>query len=306
MPSWRYLFGSLLVLATASAAVPTALAATVDCDAGAKLATALARAKPGERIMVRGLCRENLTIAADLHDVTLDGGGKAAIVAPNERQTALTILGRKITVRGLGLAGGRHGIEVSGGGTALIDGVTVEDNGTAGQPGSGIGINIDRNSFAEIVGTTVRRNADAGIVVRASTARIGRVEKVPKAGTITGNAGAGILVTDKARAEVAGTTISSNRSDGIQVTAGSELEASDNAIEGNDGTGIWVSEGSTARLATAKSPPRKPNRSGPTAKNQGYGLACSSAGHVEGALGTLAGVKGATSFEASCVNKSTP
>jgi hypothetical protein len=305
VPPWRFFLGSLLALAAAGVAIPPALAATVDCDAGGKLAAALARARPGEKIMVRGLCRENLSIPAGLNDVTLDGGGRAAIVAPNERQPVLTIQGRKIAVRGIGLAGGRNGIDLLDGGTAVIDGVTVEDNGTAGQPGSGIGIHIDRNGFAEIVGTTVRRNADAGIVVRAGAARIGRVEKDARANTITDNVGAGLVLSDKARAEVVGTTISRNKSDGIQVAGGSELQAADNTIEGNNGTGISVSENSLARLPAGKGT-RRPNRTGPAAKNSAYGLACSSGGRVEGALGTLAGIKGATNFDASCLNRSTP
>jgi nitrous oxidase accessory protein NosD len=289
-------------------AAPPALAATVDCDTNGKLAAALAQAKPGVKILIRGLCRENLVLPAELHDVTLDGGGKAAIVAPNERQPVLSIAGRKITVRGLGIAGGRNGIDVVNGGTVVLDGVTIEDNGTAGQPGSGIGINVDQRSTAAIVNATVRRNASVGILVQNAAARIGFVEqtKTVTANTIADNGSTGILVTDGGRADIIGATISRNKGDGIRVARGSQLEAADNTIEANDLNGIAVTEDSIAHLATVSGAARKPNRTGTDAKDAAYGIDCSLGAELTGARGTLAGRQGVTNLDKTCVDRSVP
>ena len=301
---WTQLLGILLCCSAA----PPALAATVDCDGKGTLAAALAQAKPGSKILVRGICRENLVLPAEMHDVTLDGGGKAAIVAPNERQPVLTISGRKITVRGIGLAGGRDGIAVMNGGTVVLDGVTVEDNGSAGQPGSGIGISVDQQATATIVNATVRRNAAGGILVQGATARIGVLEqaKTVAANTIADNGGAGIVVAGGARADVVGATISRNKGDGIRVAGHSQLHAADNAIEGNDLNGIAVTESSVADLATVNGTPRKPNRTGADAKGAAYGIACSLGAELTGARGTLAGRRGAIDLDASCIDRSTP
>ncbi|HLN10882.1 MAG TPA: right-handed parallel beta-helix repeat-containing protein [Xanthobacteraceae bacterium] len=303
MRCWRQLIGILCCLAAAPA-----LAATVDCDANGKLAAALAQAKAGTRILIRGLCRENLVLPPEIHDVTLDGGGKAAIVAPNERQPVLTIAGHRITVRGLGLAGGRNGIDIMNGASVVIDSVTVEDNGTAGQPGSGIGINIDQQATATILNATVRRNASVGILVQSSTARIGIPEqaKTVTANTIADNGGAGIEVAGGARADVIGATISRNKGDGIRVAGHSQLHAADNAIEGNDLNGITVTESSVADLGTVNGTVRKPNRTGPDAKDAAYGIACSLGAELSGARGTLLGRRGAMDLDTSCVDRSTP
>jgi hypothetical protein len=190
-------------------------------------------------------------------------------------------------------------------GIVVIDGLTVEDNGTAGQPGSGIGINVDQGATVSIVDTTVRRNANVGILVQSSAARIGFIEhtRIVKANTITDNGGTGILVTENARAEVVGTTISRNKGDGIRVARRSQLDAADNAIDGNDLNGIAVTEDSVAHLATLNG---KPNRTASDAKDAAYGIACSLGAEVTGARGTLAGRQGGMNVDKSCVDHSTP
>lgn len=296
----------LCVIVLCCAAAPAAFAATVDCDANGKLAAALVRVKPGTKILIRGLCRENLVLPADVHDVTLDGGGKAAIVAPNERVPAVSIAGAKITVRGLGIAGGRNGIDVVNGATVLIDGVTVEDNGTAGQPGSGIGINVDQRSTAAIVNATVRRNASVGILVNNAAARIGFTEQARSvtATAIVDNGSTGILITDGGRADVTGATISRNKGDGIRAARGGQLDATDNTIESNDLSGIAITESAVAHLASSTT--RKPNRTGPAASNAAYGVECLLAAELAGARGTLAGRQGATNMDKTCADRSTP
>jgi hypothetical protein len=293
-----------IVLLCCAAASP-AVAAGIDCDREGKLSPALARAKPGAKILFHGLCRENLVLPAELHDVTLDGGGKAAIVAPNERQPALIIAGHKITVRGLGVTGGRNGIEVVNGASAVLDGVTVEDNGTAGQPGSGIGISVDAGASAAIVNSTVRRNANVGVMVRNATARIGYIDspKAVKGNTIDDNGSTGLLLADRARAEVIGATIRRNKGDGILVVRRSQLDAADNIIENSEQSGIAVTEDSVAHLATLNG---RPNRTGPDAKAATYGITCSLGAELTGARGTLAGHQGAMNLDRTCLDRSTP
>src|SRR5689334_24503710 len=91
------LFG-LVLIATWQVAAATI---TVDCSTGGVVGPTLSSLKPGDVLSVQGTCRENILLPVDLHDITVDGGGKATIAATDARQPAVQVLGREITLKGL-------------------------------------------------------------------------------------------------------------------------------------------------------------------------------------------------------------
>src|SRR5262245_2479221 len=103
--------------------------ASVDCDkeAPGALQRAIDRAEPGQTILVAGTCNENAAVPPDKSRLTLDGGGIGTIAGPDAAVNVLQVRGpRAVTVRGLTIRGGRAGIDVSRGATAVIDGNTIE------------------------------------------------------------------------------------------------------------------------------------------------------------------------------------
>ena len=99
--------------------------------------------------------------------MTLDGQGSASIHGPNHGAATITVLGRNITIQGFIITGGRQGFSVLRGGSALIDGNTIQES-------SGIGIIVLQNGHARIVNNTIQLNPNAGISVQENSfARIG-------------------------------------------------------------------------------------------------------------------------------------
>src|SRR5262249_5085848 len=135
--------------------------AYVDCDkkqSGA-LQRAIDRATPGQTILVSGTCSENGAIPIGKDSITLDGGGNGVIHGPDVTVNTLQIRGPQgITIRGLTITGGRVGIDVSRGATALIDGNTLD--GAARN-----GITLGSFASANIVNNTIQNNGSAGILV---------------------------------------------------------------------------------------------------------------------------------------------
>src|ERR1043166_9178406 len=90
-----------------------ASAASVDCGKGDKVGPAVAAASAGERIVIRGTCRESVTIPPNAYGLVLEGDGDASIVGPDPRQAVILVLGREIAIRRLRLSQGRTGINRS-------------------------------------------------------------------------------------------------------------------------------------------------------------------------------------------------
>jgi nitrous oxidase accessory protein NosD len=113
---------SIFLALTLFAVAPTSAATiTVDCNTGAAIGPAIGKLKPGDVLLVQGTCRENVLIHSEINGVTVDGQGKATIIAIDARQPAIHVLGREITIKGFTVTGGFFGIAVNRGGTALID-----------------------------------------------------------------------------------------------------------------------------------------------------------------------------------------
>src|SRR5262245_7939581 len=139
---------------------------TLTCGPEQTIGGALKRLRPGDTLRVSGVCNENVTIGEELDRITLDGQDQASINADQD-SNAITITGRGITVRGFKITGGAQGVAVVDGGSAVIDGNTIQNSAM-------IGITVFRNSSAQIVNNTIRNNPGAGIALQSnSSARIG-------------------------------------------------------------------------------------------------------------------------------------
>jgi parallel beta-helix repeat protein len=276
--------------------------AYVDCDSeqvGA-LQRALDRATPGATIVVAGTCHENVAVPLDKDRVTIDGGGSGAIYAPDAAVNALQIRGpRAVTVRGLTIRGGRAGIDVSRGATAVIDGNTIEATGRNG-------ITLGAFATANIFNNTIQDNASAGILVTGNAfGFIGFAsadDAVASPNVIRRNGTHGISLTLSSSARIAGNTISDNLRHGINVERASQATISDNLLDANGQHGIFVTENSVVNLGsdTGAGLFDAPNRT--TVNNALRGIACRVGGSANGRRGTLNGNAGAKDFGTSCVD----
>jgi parallel beta-helix repeat protein len=276
--------------------------AHVDCDKehpGA-LQRAIDRATPGQTILVTGTCNENVSIPKGKDLITLDGGGSGVVNGPDITVNTIQIRGPNgVTLTGLTVSGGRVGIDVSRGATALIDGNTIE--GTARN-----GITLGAFASANIVNNTIQNNASAGILVTGNAfGFIGFAtadDAVASPNVIRNNGTHGISVTLSSSARIAGNTIGNNARHGINVERASQATVSDNTIDANGQHGILVTENSHVNLGsdTGTGLFDTPNRT--TVNNVLRGIACRVGGSANGRRGTLNGNTGPKDFGTSCVD----
>lgn len=107
----------------------------VNCNRGQTITRALKRARPGDTIRVRGICRERVTITTDR--ITLAGGNKAALdgtgVPPGdvEFKALITVDGASgVVVRELTLRNNdpAEGVHVIRGAHAVLEKLTIKGN----------------------------------------------------------------------------------------------------------------------------------------------------------------------------------
>ena len=273
---------------------------SVDCDAGNTIASVYATIKPGDTVLVSGLCKEQVNIPPEVTRVTFDGQKKTIIQHPGGQQAsphAFYTRGKEITIKNFTVMGGQDGIHLSGPASAVIDGNLVTKNG-------GRGIHIDKGSIARILNTTVEQSGGIGIdVTGASYAYIGVfIPRVPALApnTIRNNGGPGINIERTSGAWIVGNTISGNKESGITVHRNAQADVIANTINGNGGDAITVTYNGGVNF---DSEPRKdgPNRT--TQNNAGAGIRCAIGGYVDGPPGTLAGAKGAKDIDKGCVDR---
>src|SRR5262245_60024566 len=211
------------------------------------LQRAINTSRPGDTILVRGTCNENVTVPVGKNLITLDGSGTAAISGPDPTQATVLVRGSDITIRGFTITGGRDGIRVLIQGVAHVDGNTIHNTGR-------YGIYVARLSYAVIVNNTIQDNAQAGILVGVfAVAFIGfesELDTVASPNLITGNGAQGIGVSGNAHARIVGNDISHNRANGVNVRQASDAHISDNIINGNGQNGILVAQGSGVHIGT--------------------------------------------------------
>ena len=308
----RMVIGYLSLAAVAVVVRPVAAQSTasdqshgwahVDCgqESAGALQRAIDRARTGDTITVSGTCYENVFIPAGKDLLTLDGGGSGSIHGTDPTANTIQMRGpRGITIRNLTISGGRVGIDIGRGATALIDGNTIHGTGRNG-------ITLGSFATANIVNNTIENNPTHGILVTGNAfgfigfATADDTSASPN--VIRNNGVHGINVTLSSSARIAGNTISGNARNGINVDRVSQANVSDNTINANGQHGIYVTENSGVNLGsdTGTGLFDAPNRT--TANNVLRGLTCRVGGYANGRLGTLNGNAGTTSFGGSCVN----
>lgn len=287
---------------------PQAASIRVDCEAGGKIGAALVNMKPGDTLLVKGTCRENVVITTEMARLILDGQGTATIDAPDFGRGAIDVTGRDITIRGFTITGGRHGINVVRGSTAIIANNVIHHTGSKAGPGRGFGVEIGQQSFASIVGNTIRDNPRYGIHVgESSAARIGFTDiEIQGGGNVIENNGQfGVAVSGSSNARIIGNTIRKNRDDGVQVNANSNARISGNVISGNGGSGVFVTDNSNVIFGEnigSTNPYGAPNTTEASLLNVGVGIRCENGGSVKGRLGALSGREGAKRFDKTCID----
>jgi hypothetical protein len=109
--------------------------------------------------LISGTCEENVSIPPGKDRLTLDGRGSGVVVGPDVTVNTIQVRGpRAVTITGLTIRGGRVGIDVSRGSSAVIDGNSIEGSARNG-------ITLGSFATANIVNNTIRNNASAGILV---------------------------------------------------------------------------------------------------------------------------------------------
>ena len=117
---------------------------TVDCPSET-IAGVMSEAQPGDTIMITGTCSENVVVDKD--GITLDGGGSAVIDGSTADAAAIAVIGHQnVTIRGLTVQNGLHGVRLAGGAAAVLEG-TVVATGNARH-----GVLVEQNSHASVRG----------------------------------------------------------------------------------------------------------------------------------------------------------
>jgi parallel beta-helix repeat protein len=258
--------------------------------------------KPGDTLLVRGTCNENVSLGQEVDRITLDGQGTATINGDSSAN-AVTVTGRGITIRGFVITGGApQAISVADGGSAVIDGNTI-------QYAARNGIAVFRNSSADILNNTIQNNPLAGIAIQSnSSARIGWLgppnNRVSAPNTIQNNGAQGIQVYRSSSAQIFSNTIQNNGSQGVFVDRNSQAEIAACTITGNAGDGILGMRNAGVDIgtdATGATPQFDDDTN--TGTNGGFGVRCTIDGFVDGRLGALTGGK---SFAEGCVDSVLP
>ena len=299
------LLNLLAIVAAMLWVVSMAEAATkrFNCSSSKSLNAAIAKLKPGDTLLVSGLCNENVVIGPELSRIVVDGQGAATINGSDAETNTIVIRGRSVTIRGFTITGGSRGIQVGRGGEAAIDGNIIESTG-------GQGIQVFNGASARILNNTIQNNPEHGIfVVGTSVADIGITaagQTVPETNTIQNNGGDGILVSRGSSVRIMGNTISNNTGSGISVDSNSVADTASNLIDGNGDSGILVRRNSSLRLgrdggATVTTAPNST-----TVNNIGNGVNCRINGSIDGQVGTLNGDAGPVSIATGCTDSTTP
>jgi nitrous oxidase accessory protein NosD len=281
----------------------------IDCSAGQTIAAAVAVAKPGDILAVRGLCKETVIIPAELTSVTIDGQGVATISHPTGSSTpgptahVVYVRGRSITVTGFRILGGVDGVHLSGPAHAVIHGNVISAN-------RGRGIHVDKSSVAQIYDNVIEKNDGGGIhITEGSMARIGFLippQTVLQPNQIRNNGSYGIFIERGSTARIVGNRIEVNTGAGVMVDRSSEADVAATTIGGNSGDGVVVTRSSGVNFFSEREGPTDgPNLTDPASKNRGVAVRCEIGGYVAGPLGSLDGTAGRKAFDRTCVDRVT-
>ena len=141
---------SLSALAAAYAAPGSEVKVNCPDDS---IGSALAKAKPGDVLVITGTCPEDVTIVLD--DVVLQGNSGTVL-------GQITVDGaRRVVIQGLTVSGPGNGIEARRNAVVTVQGSMIENNGVSG-------IDVRQGAFATIDGNTIRSNGECEVLVRDS------------------------------------------------------------------------------------------------------------------------------------------
>jgi parallel beta-helix repeat protein len=291
--------GSFLMVATSDAA-----SFQLVCGHKRTISDALRRLRPGDTLSVSGACNENVQIAEELVNITLDGQGTATINGPDASSSTITVRGNGITIRNFAsITGGENGILVTRGGVALIDSNVIQNTGNSG-------IVVTQSSSARIINNTIQGNPASGVVINeSSSGRIGfNMPDDPEASpnVIQNNGENGIVVSGSSNARIVGNTISGNGDNGVIVNRVSHGDVSSNTIDSNGGDGVFVFRNSGVNLGEDTGSGIFDSANATNVNNGGFGIRCLINSYGDGRIGTLNGANGAFSFAANCVNATIP
>ena len=208
------------------------------CGHGKSIGESLKKLKPGDTLLVSGTCIENLLIPEEVLNVVLDGQGTAQINPLNPNDNTVNIRGRGIVLKRFIVAGGNRAIALQNGAAAILTENVIERAQT-------FGVQISRNTFARVLGNTIRDNGSDGVNVRlGSGADIFN-------NLIAGNRG-GVNVDSGGSADISGNHIFGNAEDGVRLRDNSHVRFSDdpdndriNVIELNGDNGVDCARGGT-------------------------------------------------------------
>lgn len=297
--SFKYRYFPVLSVLASSLLIPAlseARTVTFACGGQKSLSAAIRSLAPGDVILVSGLCTENVVVPEEIVRVTIDGQGSATINGPSASQASVVIRGTNITLAGFTISGGLDGINVSRNGAATLSGNVIQSTGRDG-------VSINQSATARVTNNVIQNNPRAGITVTESASvRVGLLtfdglETVP-GGTgpnqILGNAEDGIRIHRSSSGIILGNTISSNGRDGVLVFRAAYADISSNVINSNGRHGINVGESSAVRLGedAGTALDEMPNTT--TINNGAFGINCSLNATLNGRIGSLTGVSGAS------------
>jgi hypothetical protein len=203
------------------------------------------------------------------HDgVTIDGGGAAVLDAANDPEGPVVhVVGaRDVTVRGITVQNGQHGILVEKLSTITLDGVVSQENSAHGveiiqshaiatglrsHDNGRVGLIVNRSSEVRLIDSTLEANGISGLVIFSSA--IGRLE-----GTnfVRGNAAQGVTLGLSGMIFTIGAdlAIEDNGAQGISLLqrGAAQFLGGTITVRGNDGDGIALDLGSTLVLGIAE------------------------------------------------------
>lgn len=212
----------------------------VDCDRGQTITRALERAQRGDTILVRGTCKETVTIMTD--KLTLAGKAGAVIDGEGAPENVVTIDGaRDVTLRDLVLQNGDGGLVIQRQASATLEGVTAQGNADDG-------IEVGQTASAIITNCKAENNGDEGFLAAINSS----VVFLGGAIVSTGNGGLGVQASNSSSLFIFGTAVEAtgNAQDGLGVFS-SSLFVSDSSsltLKDNGGRGLTLAGNSEGNL----------------------------------------------------------
>ncbi len=138
----------------------------VKCDKGQSIQERLDNnAQPGDTVEVSGTCFEHVLIAT--HGVTLRCVDNItdSITAPDMSASTVGIVAQNVVLDGCRVTGGRNGVSVRNGASAVVKNNVVTGNGSVGTAPGNHGVSITNGAWAEVANNIITFNRRRGVFV---------------------------------------------------------------------------------------------------------------------------------------------